>query len=65
MQLLVTTNQSLPFWSETHSGNKTDKEIFEKTILQVQEHFKQKDIDGDFTFIADSALYSSHLAVDF
>lgn len=56
--LLITTHDGLPFWSESFSGNVSDKEIFEKAIIDVQGHLRKSTVIHDFIYIADSALYT-------
>jgi transposase len=58
VQLLVTTNSGLPCWSETFSGNTSDKDIFEKVIMKVQNYIRDSAIDHKFIYVADSALYT-------
>lgn len=58
VQLLVTTESGLPFWQQTCSGNASDKEIFQRTIEDIQTYVKQVALDVDIGFVSDSALYS-------
>ena len=54
--LLATTEDGLPLFVESHSGNATDGEIFQSTIKMIQENLKE-DVE-DKLFVLDSSLYS-------
>lgn len=58
VHLLMTTENGLPFWSETFTGSESDREIFQSSISSVQKYFKKTQSDIEATIIADSALYS-------
>ena len=54
--LLATTSDALPLYAQARSGNATDGELFENTILEIEhrlgKHLKDK------LFVIDSSLYS-------
>ena len=54
--LMVATEDGLPVFSEVHSGNAADSELFEKTLLEVQS--KLKDNIENKIFVLDSSLYN-------
>lgn len=58
VQLLVTTNNALPFWHEAHSGNKNDRVIFQDALIKMEKYLSLIAPDHRFTYVADSSLYS-------
>lgn len=64
VQLLMTTDHGLPFWSESFTGSESDREIFQSSILCVQKYFKQAGGNDDTTIVADSALYSKRFLLN-
>jgi transposase len=57
LSLVVNGPSSMPLWMEPLSGNSSDKTSFHKTIKKVQEFQQQINVDKNFKWIADSALY--------
>lgn len=53
--LLVTTEDGLPIFAETHSGNASDNGLFQDAMIKVQKLIEG--IDDKF-FVMDAALYS-------
>ena len=64
VQLLMTTENGLPFWSETFTGSESDREIFQSSIASVQKYFKDLKSGINATIIADSALYSKRFLLN-
>ena len=64
VQLLMTTDNGLPFWSETFTGSESDREIFQSSIASVQEYFRDSKYGVNATIIADSALYSKRFLLN-
>jgi len=64
VQLLMTTDHGLPFWSETFTGSESDREIFQSSIAAVQGYFKEMGVANNMTIIADSALYSKRFLLN-
>lgn len=58
VQLLITTDQGIPFWSKTYSGNANDREIFQQSVQFVNEYFKDCGFTDEVCVVSDSALYS-------
>lgn len=58
LSMVVTSSANIPVWMEPLSGNKSDKTSFHETIKNVREFQRQLKINHDFTWIADSALYT-------
>lgn len=58
VSLTVTGPASLPIWSETLSGNTSDKTSFHETIDRVHSFQKGLTTTKEFLWVADSALYS-------
>ncbi|MBK9039095.1 MAG: IS1634 family transposase [Bdellovibrionales bacterium] len=58
VQLLITTDQGIPFWSKTYSGNANDREIFQQSVQSVNEYFKTCGFADEVCVVSDSALYS-------
>jgi len=54
--LLVTTEDGLPVFAESHSGNASDNDLFQKTIIKVQDLIKEQVTDK--IFVLDASLYS-------
>lgn len=55
---LITTKDGIPLFSNTYSGNSSDREIFTDAVTSVDCYLKALDIPQDFVYIADSALYT-------
>jgi transposase len=60
--LLVTTEDGLPVFAESHSGNASDNDLFQKTIIKVQDLIKEQ--VGDKIFVLDAALYSKEFLLN-
>jgi len=58
LSMTVTGPASMPIWSETLSGNVSDKASFHETIERVQKFREGLQQADDFLWVADSALYS-------
>jgi transposase len=60
--LLVTTDEGLPVFAESHSGNASDNELFQNAIIKVQnlalDQMKNK------IFVLDAALYSKEFLLN-
>jgi transposase len=64
VQLLVTTNNGLPFWSQSLDGNSSDKVVFPEAMAEVQGYF-DKNLYGDLgVLVADSSLYSKNFLLN-
>lgn len=59
LSLVVNGPSHMPIWMDTLDGNSSDKKSFHETIRKVREFQKQINLDVDFKWVADSALYSS------
>ena len=64
VQLLFATDDGLPFWSESFSGNASDKVIFQKTIKNVQKYIKRNLLGELGVVVADSSLYTKDFLLD-
>lgn len=62
--LLVTTEDALPIFAESHSGNASDNDLFQKTIIKVQELLKAETENENEVFVLDAALYSSEFLLN-
>jgi transposase len=60
--LLVTTDEGLPIFAESHSGNASDNELFQKAIIKVQNLVK--DQMENQIFVLDAALYSKEFLLN-
>ena len=60
--LLVTTDEGLPVFAESHSGNASDNELFQNAIIKVQNLVK--DQIKDKIFVLDAALYSKEFLLN-
>jgi transposase len=60
--LLVTTEDALPIFAESHSGNASDNDLFQKTIIKVQELLKDE-VENE-VFVLDAALYSAEFLLN-
>jgi len=58
VQLLVTTDMGLPFWSKSYSGNASDRDTFQEAIISIQDYLFKSTGQKKIGFVADSALYS-------
>jgi transposase len=58
--MLATTEGGVPFWSTTHSGNSSDKNIFPESISAIQNYLNELQLELDIGFVADSALYKKN-----
>jgi transposase len=59
LSLVVNGPSQMPIWMDALDGNSSDKKSFHETIRKVREFQKQVNLDADFKWVADSALYSS------
>jgi transposase len=59
LSLVVNGPSQMPIWMNALDGNSSDKKSFHETIRRVREFQKQVNLDSDFKWVADSALYSS------
>lgn len=58
LSLVVNGPAEIPVWMEPLSGNSSDKTSFHETIKKVRGFQQQINLEKDFKWIADSALYS-------
>jgi transposase len=58
LSLVVNGPSSIPLWMDPLDGNSSDKVSFHETIKQVENFRSQIHLDGNFKWIADSALYT-------
>jgi len=58
LSLVVNGPGSMPLWMEPLNGNASDKTSFHETIKKVRAFQKQVDLEKNFKWVADSALYS-------
>ncbi len=58
LSMAVTGPAELPFWMEPQDGNSSDKASFHETIQRVRQFQSELKNASDFTWVADSALYS-------
>lgn len=58
LSLSVTGDANIPIWMEPQDGNSSDKTSFHETITRVEDFKKQLQLNHDFIWIADSALYT-------
>jgi transposase len=59
LSLVVNGPSQMPIWMDALDGNSSDKKSFHETIAKVRAFQKQINLDADFKWVADSALYSS------
>jgi transposase len=59
LSLVVNGPSQMPIWMDALDGNNSDKKSFHETIRKVRAFQKQVNLDADFKWVADSALYSS------
>lgn len=59
LSLVVNGPSQMPIWMDALDGNSSDKKSFHETIRKVREFQKQINLEADFKWVADSALYSS------
>ncbi len=59
LSLVVNGPGSMPLWMEPLNGNSSDKTSFHETIKKVRAFQKQVDLERNFKWVADSALYST------
>lgn len=64
LSLICGNNSGLPVFFNVHSGNTSDREIIPSIIVQFEEFLKLIEINKDFIYIADSALYSKRFLLD-
>ena len=55
---MATSGADIPFWMEPHNGNSSDKKTFTETIERVRDFQSALKQGGEFTWLADSALYN-------
>lgn len=58
LSLVVNGPSSMPLFMEPLSGNNSDKISFHETIKKVEEFKKQINLEKNFKWVADSALYT-------
>jgi transposase len=58
LSLVVNGPSAIPLFMETLDGNSSDKASFHETIRKVNAFKKQINLDKDFKWVADSALYA-------
>lgn len=58
LSLVVNGPGSVPLFMEPLSGNNSDKNSFHDTIKKVREFQKQINVERDFKWVSDSALYA-------
>lgn len=58
LSLVVNGPSSIPIWMDPLDGNNSDKNSFHETIKKVQDFQKQINVEKNFKWVADSALYS-------
>ena len=59
LSLVVNGPSQMPIWMDALDGNSSDKKSFHETIRKVRAFQKQINLEADFKWVADSALYSS------
>ena len=59
LSLVVNGPGSVPLWMEPQNGNASDKTTFHETIKKVRAFQKQVDLEKNFKWVADSALYTT------
>jgi transposase len=58
LSLVVNGAGDIPLWMEPLSGNSSDKKSFHETIKKVRDFQKEINLEKNFKWVADSALYS-------
>jgi transposase len=58
LSLVVNGPSSMPLFMESLSGNNSDKNSFHETIKKVEDFKKQINLEKNFKWVADSALYT-------
>lgn len=58
LSLVVNGPSDIPLWMEPLSGNNSDKKSLRETIKNVRRFQKEINIEKNFKWVADSALYS-------
>jgi transposase len=58
LSLVVNGPSNIPLWMEPLSGNSSDQKSFHQTIENVNKFKQQLNIEKNFKWIADSALYT-------
>ena len=58
LSLVVNGPSSMPLFMEPLSGNSSDKNSFHETIKKVEDFKKQINLEKNFKWVADSALYT-------
>jgi transposase len=58
LSLVVNGESNIPLWMEPLNGNNSDKKSFHETIQKVRDFQKQINVEKNFKWVADSALYS-------
>jgi transposase len=59
LSLVVNGPAGMPIWMEPLDGNSSDKKSFHETVKKVRAFQKQIDMDRNFKWVADSALYTA------
>ena len=59
LSMVNSGNSGFPFWSESLSGNASDKKSFHETVARVQAFKEQLGDTEPFFWVADSALYTT------
>lgn len=58
LSLVMNGASDIPLWMEPLSGNSSDKKSFQETIKQVRAFQQEMNVEKNFKWVADSALYS-------
>ena len=58
LSLVVNGPSAIPLFMEPLDGNNSDKNSFHETMKKVDEFQKQINLEKNFKWVADSALYS-------
>ncbi len=59
LSMIVTGEANVPIWMESQDGNTSDKTSFHETIKKVQSFIQNLNLNHAFSWVADSALYTS------
>lgn len=59
LSLVVNGVADVPIWMEPQDGNSSDKSAFHETMGRTEAFKRQLQLNHDFTWVADSALYTA------
>ncbi len=59
LSLVVNGVANVPIWMEPQDGNSSDKSAFHETLGRTEAFKRQLQLNHDFTWVADSALYTA------